>query len=522
VTAALLAFLVPELARPGLTWDEPEYFASVERIQVWFSEVIRDPRSALGREAVQAAWDPAERRYYNPHPPVYKEGMALTELVFGEALGQISGYRLFSASLFALLVGSLVWTVSGVAGLPAGIGAGLSLALMPRVAGHAHFATTDMPLTFFWTVAVLFFAGFLRKGGGIRLSLAALALGLAMGTKFTGWLLPVPLLLWGILERRWWPWIVTVLAALVVAWLFVPPAWHDPRGALFGLIEESLNRDASIPIGTVYFGQVYDYVVPWHQAIVMTLITVPVGILCLALIGTADIGRCRTMFRPSDPRATLARLSLLQIGFFLALMGLPTSPNHDGVRLFLPTFPFVAVLAGLALGRFDAALRARFEARTAALGMLLLMSAYLLPAFRQERSIAPYWISYYSELVGGIRGAAAQGMEVSYWYDAITPEFIAEIERTLPADATVMAWPSAKYFLELQQLGLMREDLIFVQETNASYLLMMARQATLPAPLMEVYRKVQPILAVEVAGVELAGLYELRATWPESEPTGGD
>jgi hypothetical protein len=494
----------------------------VERIQSWFPEVIRDPRSALGRETVQAAWDPPEHRYYNPHPPVYKEGMALSEWAAGGTLGPVSGYRLFSASLFALLVGILVWTVSGVAGLPAGIGAGLSLALMPRVAGHAHFATTDMPLTFFWTVAALCFAGFLRKGGGIRLSLAALALGLAMGTKFTGWLLPVPLLFWAILERRWWPWIVTVLAALMVAWLFVPSAWHDPQGALLSLIQESLNRDASIPIATLYFGQVYDYVVPWHHAIVMTLITVPVGILCLALIGTADVGRSSEVLKPSDPRSAMARLSLLQIGFFLALMALPSSPDHDGVRLFLPAFPFVAILAGLALGRLDEALNARFEPRAAVLGTLLLTSVYLLPAFRQERGIAPYWLSYYNELVGGARGAAAQGMEVSYWYDAITPEFIGEIERMLPADATVMAWPSTKYFLELQELGLIRDDLIFVQETNASYLLMLARQATLPPPLMEVYRKVQPILAVEVEGVELAGLYAMRTSWSGSEPSGGD
>ena len=522
VAAAVLALVVPELDRPGVTWDEPEYFSSVQRIQNWAAGAVRDPASAFGRDAIIAAWDPPDHRYYNPHPPVYKQGMAVTEQVFGDALGPVSGYRLFSASLFALLAGLLAWTVSGVVGIPAGIGAALSLALMPRLAGHAHFATTDMPLTFFWTLAVLAFAGFLRKGGGVRLSLAAIALGLAMGTKFTGWLLPVPLLIWAILERRWWPWIVTLGVGLLVTWLFVPTAWHDPHGALFRLVEESLTRDESIPIATAYFGRIYDYVVPWHQAIVMMLITVPVGILSLALIGTADIGRSRTLLRPSDPRAALARLSLLQIGFFLALMALPSSPNHDGVRLFLPAFPFVAILAGLALGRFEEALHARFEPRAALLGMLLLMSVYLLPAFRQERAIAPYWISYYNELIGGMRGASATGMEVTYWYDAFTPDFISEIERVLPEGATVMAWPTAKYFEELQGLGRLREDLRFVSDPSASYLLMMARQATLPPPLVEVYRTVRPIVAVEVQGVELAGLYELSAAGSANEPRGGE
>jgi hypothetical protein len=522
VVVAVLAFLVPELDRPGVTWDEPEYFASVERIQAWATDVIRDPRLAFDPEAIQAAWDPPDRRYYNPHPPVYKEGMAVTEWAFGEALGPVAGYRLFSASLFALLAGLLVWTVSGVAGLPAGIGAALSLALMPRLAGHAHFATSDIPLTFFWTLAVLSFAGFLRRGGRARLGLAAIALGLALGTKFTGWLLPIPLTIWAILERRRMPWIVTFGLGILVAWLLVPPAWHDPLGALIRLLQDSLSRAENVPIATAYFGRVYEYVVPWHHAIVMMLITVPVGILSLALIGTADIGRSRTLLRPSHPRAALARLSLLQIGFFLALMALPTSPNHDGVRLFLPVFPFVAILAGLALGRFADALRAMLERRSALLVVLLLMSAYFLPAFRQERSIVPYWLSYYNELVGGLPGAAEKGMEVTYWYDALTPEFISEIERILPAEAKVMAWPTVKYFEELQALGLLREDLRFVSETSASYLLMMARQATLPPPLMEVYRTVQPILAVELDGVELVGLYEMRTPGSDAEPLGGD
>jgi hypothetical protein len=113
-------------------------------------------------------------------------------------------------------------------------------------------------------------------------------------------------------------------------------------------------------------------------------------------------------------------------------------------------------------------------------------------------------------------------MEVTYWYDALTPEFISEVERVLPAEATVMAWPTVKYFEELQALGLLREDLRFVSETSASYLLMMARQATLPPPLMDVYRTVQPVLAVDVEGVEMVGLYEMRAPGSDVEPLGGD
>ena len=517
-----LLLLVPELDRPGVTWDEPEYFQSVERIQAWAAAASRNPQGMLDADRIRAAWDPPERHYFNPHPPVYKEGMAITEAIAGDRLGPVAGYRLSSAILFAILLGLLTWTVAGVAGPAAGIGAGLSVVLMPRVFGHAHIAATDIPLTLFWALCVLAFAAHLRKGGWARLATAGIALGLALGTKFTGWLLPVPLLVWAVLERRWLPWLTTIAVGLLVAWILVPPAWHDPFRAVSDLFAESLARDDSIPIHTLYAGRIYDYATPWHQAIVMTLITVPAGILCLGLIGCADAARSHCVLRPTDGRAALARLSLLQVGFFLALMALPSSPNHDGVRLFLPMFPFLAILAGLALGRFDAALRTRFAHRSALLGILLASAVYLGPAWWQMRHASPYYLSYYNELIGGLPGAEQAGMEVTYWYDAITPDFIAEIERTLPEGSTVLGFPTAKYFEELQQLGLLRDDLSFNNRLSSDYLLMIARKATLPPPLLEVYETVQPIRAVELDGVELAGLYALNGSRQPTEPGTGE
>ena len=510
-----LALLVPELDLPGVTWDEPEYFASVERIQAWTATLIKDPGTALDSAAIQMAWDPQEVRYYNPHPPVYKQGMAATEFLFGSYLGPVAGYRLFTALMFALLVGVVTWTVAGVAGAVGAFGAGLALILMPRVFGHAHIAATDIPLTCFWALSTLAFASYLRRGRTSAILLAALALGLALGTKFTGWLLPVPLFVWAILERRWWPWLVTILLALVLAYVMVPSAWYDPAGAVTRLFEESMGREQTIPLTTIYLGRIYEYAVPWQQSIVMTLITLPLGVLCLSLFGCTDLVRDRSSLRPKDDRTALARLSILQVGFFLGLMALPASPNHDGVRLFLPMFPFVAVLSGLGLYRIHELLLARFDSRQAALGCLLLGSLFLLPAWRQNRQVRPYYLSYYNELIGGLPGAARAGMEVTYWYDAMTPDFLRRVELELPEGATVLGWPSVKYFQELQDLGLLRKDLRFTTDLSSSYLLLLARKATLPPPMLNVYEQVQPILAVELDGVELAGLYALTETKQE-------
>jgi len=170
------------------------------------------------------------------------------------------------------------------------------------------------------------------------------------------------------------------------------------------------------------------------------------------------------------------------------------------------------VFAGLGLSRIDELLRARLDSRQAALGSLLLAALFLLPAWPQNRRTQPYYLSYYNELIGGLPGAARAGMEVTYWYDAMTPAFLRRVEQEIPEGATVLGWPSVKYFQELQSLGLLREDLRFSTDLSSSYLLLLARKATLPPPFLDVYEQVQPILAVELDGVELAGLYALTET----------
>ncbi|MGW8283614.1 MAG: hypothetical protein ACWGON_09970, partial [Gemmatimonadota bacterium] len=345
-----------------------------------------------------------------------------------------------------------------------------------------------------------------------------------MGTKFTGWLLPVPLLVWAVLERRWWTWFVVVPCALIVWYLFVPPSWSDPLGAVARLFTESLSRELTAPMTTFYLGTTFPYVVPWHQSIVMLLVTVPLGILVLSLVGIFDAARSRKIMRPADPRAALSRLCLLHVGFFLAVMALPGSPNHDGVRLFLPAFPFVALLAGLGFGRLIDLAQRWLDRPASILVGLVLASAYFLPAWWQTVRVSPYYLSYYNELIGGLRGAERAGMELSYWYDAMTPEFLARVGQTLPEGATVLTWPTWKYFEELQAMGRLRPDINLSREWPAPYLLLLARKSTLFPPFLDVYENVQPVLAVELDGVELAGLYAW-STAPDSifpEPEGDE
>ncbi|MFQ5890062.1 MAG: ArnT family glycosyltransferase [Gemmatimonadota bacterium] len=515
VALAVVAFiwLLPGLGRVGLTWDEPRYFDSASRIQEWTAAVTRGPerRSLASAERIREVWD--AEHYWNPHPPVYKEGMALAEWISSRWLDPIRGFRLASLVWFALLVGGATWVGGRVWGTTSGAAAGLSLLLLPRAVGHAHIAATDTPLTLFWFVASAGLALYLLEGRRGYLVVGAVGLGLAMGTKFTGYLLPLPLLGWLLVYRRSaraaLAFVGWIAGGLAVSYLLNPLAWHDPAGYAARLFSESLSRQESVPINTYYLGTQYEYVVPWHHPIVMTVVTVPLALLVLAIFGAA-----RSLARPG--RNAMGGLCLAMIVFFWALLALPSSPNHDGVRLFLPMFPFLALLAGRGFGAFHARLGRVLPARAGVLATLLLGLLFFYPPYLQLTRIAPFYLSYYNEVIGGPRGAARIGMEVSYWYDAVTPDFLERVNEYLPEDAQLATFPRSDYFRSLQAYRLLREDIRISQEWPPPYYLLVARKAVFGAREWGIYNNVRPVLAAAVDEVELVGLY----VWKESGEPG--
>jgi hypothetical protein len=146
----------------------------------------------------------------------------------------------------------------------------------------------------------------------------------------------------------------------------------------------------------------------------------------------------------------------------LPVLRMLNTPAHDGVRLFLPTFAFLAVFAGLGAAAILDLLAARIP-RTSRFAVAAAVSMLILgPSAYSLARIHPFELSYYNTLVGGPRGAWQRGFELTYWYDAFTPQTLDEINRLLPPGAPA-AFPSElsapQTFQELQALGRLRKDI---------------------------------------------------------------
>jgi len=261
--------------------------------------------------------------------------------------------------------------------------------------------------------------------------------------------------LWGVERPALETWTAILAFAPAVGWLGNPAWWRETLPRLAHYYTLSGNRRAALPdIQIIYFGQTYEYTLPWHNAWVLLGITVPVTILLAGAIGIVwGLGRIR---RDRLPLYFLVHFLTLPV-----LRMLPTTPAHDGVRLFLPTFFFLAAFAGwgtVALAR-HLSRRARLPAPIA---VSVLAALVLAPAAIELARIHPFELSYYNMLIGGPRGAWHRGFELTYWCDAFNGRTLDELNQSLPPGAEV-DFPNdltnPMTFQELQTLGALRGDI---------------------------------------------------------------
>jgi len=522
-TIAVGAFLCSALTydAPGITIDEPTYADAAFLMRRWFGDLAAarsraDLAGVLSRDAIRRRWICHGVHGLNFHPPGLQYLHNAMRLA---TLGQIQEPwpgRLGGAVLLGLCAWALVRLVGKRHGLAAGAAAGVAFVAMPRVFGHSHLAATDFPLLAGWLLTTF---AWMRAAASRRWSAALVPiLGLTLLIKFTALAVFVPLWAWVLVYRRdrWRRFLVlSVLAGLFTIALDVP-LWHNLPGELAEYVRQSLGRRHLAAVSCYYQGRSYHFSLPWHNGFVLTAITVPAATLALALVGVVTVAARRF-------RDRFGTLCVMNCALFLAVRALPT-PGHDGVRLFLPMFAFVAGLAGIGLaqlgrwvGRLVRGCTARLVGRWA---VVLALAGYGLV---QVGSVHPFQLSYYNELVGGLSGAVARGYQATYWYDALTRDWYGQLGAVLPEGARVMLVPQfASLPRFAQDIGWLRDDISAVDEPPADFVLVLFRQDNMNETASRLHRgEIGERLLVQAHdGVPLLTLYRYHLERLPAEPSG--
>ncbi len=498
----------------GPTYDEPHYASAGIRYAEWWARLFRGDVSVLQRAQIESAWS-----LNHEHPPLQKVATGFSQRWFGAVFPGLMAIRLPSALWFALAVCALFLFTRSIWGRRGALFSALAFATLPHIFAHAHFIALDMPITAWFFITAALAAVALRRGSWGYAVLAGLAFGLALLAKLNAFFLPILLIAWGLIyHRQQWAKLLAMLligpAIFVLGW---PWLWLDFTPHLRAYLAFHFGHAA---YNVWYLGKLYQYA-PWHYPFVMTAVTTPVLILILALLGG---GRGPALSKVEGNNRLTAESVFLLLGLAVTILpsALPSSPKYNGVRLFLPMFPFLAALAGGGFAWLQASVvrllkaEAPGSARLSALIAAALGAALLYPSANAVLRTHPYQLAYYNALVGGTTGAMKRGFETIYW-GQVFKEAPAFLNTTTEESPLVLVIPKGViYLLEFQQqAGALRPEVRFTGDerdaTIADYVMFQAMQSDYTDLCWKLVKNKQPTWAVRLEGTPLLLAYDRRA-----------
>ncbi len=546
----------------GLTYDEPVYMGRADLAAKWLGLLVTNPAAAFSRPIIEELWPPKDMQ-----PPLVK----LTAAVTGPICLNLHLLPEWAAPLVWLRTGTMFWVgvalavmylllrAAGLGRAAAGFGP-LTLLFLPRVFGHAHLLALDAP-----AMATCFIAGAagwwaVERQNRLSLLAASAAFGLAVATKLNGFFVPLAVLPYALVVRPRRAGLLAVGYAVFGPLMLIgfwPWMWFDTAEHLRQYLAFHWHH---WKIGVLYFGRVWTQA-PWHYPLVMTAITTPLVPLVMAIAGLGRwmelVGRALPLAAPGEnfspdsdedsegrgPQtasrephpgrrrdepmrrrgplswAAAERLWLLAglgLAVNLAPNMLPSAPKYGGVRLFLPAFAWLAVLAALVFHRLVVRLRAAVSVgpdRAWLVGAVLL-AAGLAPSLGHIAHFHPYELSYYNALIGGLPGAAARGFEPTYWGEAYLAA-AGWLNRNAPEGAAV--WidpPGVESIMRMYKfLGRLRPDIVTLagEETvdDARFVVSQNKPTEFSELVKRLLREQQPAWTDGVDGVPLVFVWRV-------------
>ncbi len=405
-----------------LVWDEPNAILRAERLEGWLWQCL-DPLAAswppFGTQTIQEYCQYTTQ--IEGHPAFYGITIAVGRAITQHILPGWMSWRFGPILLFSLAVSAAFHRLSVMYGRGAAFFSIFAILTMPRVFAHAHFASIDGPLTSCWLLTWACF-DWARRSGTKGSVIWGVLLGLTWSCKFTGWFSTVGFLAWAIAFRDLAGLKVCLIGVCVALLTFVdlnPALWSDVAAGLYRFFEMNLGRlSHGHNIPTYFAGERYDlkHPLPWYNTLAWTALTVPPATLVLGSMGLLLVlWRSR-----SNPLGALIAFNWVLL---MIVRAVPMAPPHDAERLFLPSFPFFGLLAGVG---WHATTLAWTRRKASSAACLTQIAFSLVIGFAAIETVwySPQWLSYYSPLVGGLRGATALGFEPTYYWDGLDDELL--------------------------------------------------------------------------------------------------
>ena len=467
----------------GVSIDELTYLSSGTAYASWLEHPTYSRIDSVFA-AHAANGDPRNR-----HPPF---GMVLGGLathVFHDALGAVGEVKAFRlqnlAYCFVLCFVTYLWAKE-LANASIATLAVLVAFFLPRLYFRAHLATLDYPVT------VLMFAASYAFWRGISnpkcVIVSSVLLGLALLTKINAAFLFCFLAVWlSVVWRRQ----LRARLLYVLSFVAIPPVmlvalwpwlWAHPVARIVEYFVRIKNP--SVPIPAYYLGHTYlANDVPWHCPFVVTVVTLP----CVVLL-------CCALFVIRMRKKRVVDLFLLSSAMVPIVLIAFLSPAKDGgVRLFLPAFPFICLIASL--GAYEVLRVCTWKGVTLAALALALSAGFAVSRYQRNQD------SYYNELVAfsGISVRFERACEVCT-YQQLVPWL-----NEHPAARIYV--PVAQYGLQMQRnFSGLRDTIVFCKKyEEADYVVLLASKCRFDGLCWDYYSHGTPVYVV---GDGIVSVYE--------------
>ncbi|AKQ64381.1 membrane protein [Myxococcus hansupus] len=215
----------------------------------------------------------------------------------------------------------------------------------------------------------------------------------------------------------------------VIFYLHWPYLWHHPvdRTAWYLAFHAKHNHYAWFYLNQLLREPPF----PLAYVVVKTALTVPTSLFVpmvtglVALVARAVLGAFeKTRAWVERPVTMTEALVCVNAVASILIISHPQVPHFGGVKHWFPSMVFLGILAGAAVARgctaLWAVLKAKWPSLPQAAVAVPVFAVLLAPALVYSVRVFPYGTAAYSELAGGLPGAATLGMQRQFWSSHVT------------------------------------------------------------------------------------------------------